>query len=110
RGLEKGSLLKFLLSGAIDFVELRGGLVLADDAQRLLQELGGLQAIAAGKALGLHGRLPLGTDNHFDDARHQRVSTRRALDEEAGDELGECWRRWRRMASCRNEGASLSGK
>jgi hypothetical protein len=42
------------------------------DAERLLQELARLQAVASGLSLGLHGRLAARRDHDFDDARHVR--------------------------------------
>jgi len=48
-----------------------GGLALGSgDAEGLLQELAGLQAVAASEALGLDGALAGGRDDDFDDSRH----------------------------------------
>ena len=53
-----------LLNGLL--VELGGQLLAGTLAQRLLNELAGLAALAAGEALGLHGCLALGRYSDFD--------------------------------------------
>src|SRR3954467_15266014 len=62
------------LLGRLALIEL-GGLALGGgDAQRLLQELAGLEAVGAGVALGLHGHLAARRDRDLDDAGHRGSS------------------------------------
>src|ERR1700676_3751624 len=73
-GNAEASLLADLLLGRGLSVELGRLVVRGDDAERLLQELGGLQAVGAGVAFRLYRRLALRRDSHFNDARHQGLS------------------------------------
>src|SRR5262249_18301201 len=71
-------LLGGLLLGLGLLVVLARFLIGQDDAEGLLQELAGLQAVAAAVALGLHGGLAGRRHRHFDHAGHPG-SSRRAL-------------------------------
>src|SRR5207245_10866946 len=51
--------------------EFRSLAVGEGDTQRLLQELAGLEAVAADVTFGVHGGLPLGRDEDFNHARHR---------------------------------------
>ena len=55
---------------------LAGLFVLGGYVQRLLQELAGLEAVAAGVAPGLYGGLARGRNDHLDDAWHYGFSMR----------------------------------
>src|SRR5438552_2549166 len=50
--------------------ELRRPTIVARDAERLLQPAAGLQAVAAGEALGLHRRLARGRNHDLNDPGH----------------------------------------
>src|SRR5262249_35775832 len=55
------------LLGLHGLVDVRGLAVAGHHAERLLQELAGLQAVGAGVAFGLHGRLARRRHDHLDD-------------------------------------------
>src|SRR5436190_13861864 len=69
-----GLLLDLLFGAGIGLVELAGLAFGGDLAKRLLQELAGLEAVAASVAPGLDGGLALRRDSDFDDAGHQGSS------------------------------------
>src|SRR5262245_26454331 len=66
---ETGLLLHGLLGrlGLVEFARLLFG---CGNAEGLLQEAAGLQAVGPGVALGLHDDLALWRDRHLDDAGH----------------------------------------